>query len=1155
MSIKNQQPNLYALLIGIDSYSQKKLGGGVFYPHLGGCVHDISHVEQMLRSQLNLADEQITKLISSNLEENQLSKNGTQLPTYRNLVKAFQNLTEKAQPGDQLYIHYSGHGGRSKTMFPELKGVNGLDESLVPCDIGEEGGNYLRDIEIAYMLKTMSEKGLIVTMILDSCHSGGATRGNAGAFPRCVPNFIDMKEPVGNSLVASNNELLKAFDNISSVTRNIATVSGWRLPIPKNFVLLSACRANELANEYAFNGKQRNGALTYWMLDALKQMGEGYTYKMLYNRVVAKVHAKFTDQTPQLEGEGDREIFAVGLKAATPAINVLKVEQLNKRVQLNTGLVQGIVEGTQFAIYPANASNFDDLTQRLAVVELEDPGTTESWARVVEGERDGEIQEGAQGVILGIGIRLRGHVYLVPEDNAQLNPALEKLHATITQDERETKVGEKWIRLVNKCEEADFQVAVNSRDEFVIWDPSGREFPNLRPMLKASREGTVERVIQRLVHLTRYRNVGMIDNTDPASPLARKIVAELGKCQGKSDGRFTFIPFGTPMRPLSVGEEVCLRIINQSETPVNIAILDLQPDWGISQVHPQTGLDYELLEPGENNALLLPLQAWLPDDYRFGTDTLKIFATVEGASFRWLEMAALDQQIVLRRAIPIGNALEQMLAAFGERKLTRQLINLSAPKGSTWATTQVEVNVRRSNIAHVSDPALSLLQSAFDQIIAEDFNSNPRNRNENDQLQTLRRPDLSDPIINDITQYCVALTRNKITETELNSFEVEALIDAQKRGVVDVVKYCTSMAVGAAREWFQAKIWGDDTKFNQYKEALEKHFGDCDPKYSKALTQFLWFLKNGGKIGYRNYDFIDDFVINGHLPDKATVGIVADWGTGEPEAIEVLRQVKEHNPQVAIHLGDIYYAGTEYEIENYFFQPWNNILKLESSGIISQILPGNHDLYAGGKPYYDLIDKLAQINKASSKDENLAKAASYFCMRNENWQIIGMDTALHDRLGKDPTYLEDSEAIWVIDKIQNAGNRKTILLSHHQLFSANDQFAGKSYNEKLYKQLEQVLPLVDLWLWGHEHDLVIFGEYMNLKRARCIGGSAFPVGNFEMPTTYKNPEVPFNEYVELSKGKSFYQHCYTILKLDGANAVVSYYEDRDGGRLLFEETL
>ncbi len=42
------------------------------------------------------------------------------------------------------------------------------------------------------------------------------------------------------------------------------------LPEAREYVLLAACRDNEYAYEYAVNGgTQRNGALTYWMIDTL----------------------------------------------------------------------------------------------------------------------------------------------------------------------------------------------------------------------------------------------------------------------------------------------------------------------------------------------------------------------------------------------------------------------------------------------------------------------------------------------------------------------------------------------------------------------------------------------------------------------------------------------------------------------------------------------------------------------------------------------------------------------------------------------------------------------------------------------------------------------------------------------------------------------
>src|SRR6185436_8347093 len=90
------------------------------------------------------------------------------------------------------------------------------------------------------------------------------------------------------------------------------------------------------------------------------------------------------------------------------------------------------------------------------------------------------------------------------------------------------------------------------------------------------------------------------------------------------------------------------------------------------------------------------------------------------------------------------------------------------------------------------------------------------------------------------------------------------------------------------------------------------------------------------------------------------------------------------------------------------------------------------------------------------------------------------------------TYLEDAELVWAKDKINNAAGRRTILLSHHQLFSAFSPIGPKdngdrSTNPRLLAQFADVLPEVDAWLWGHEHNLEIYGPYAGLSRGRCIG--------------------------------------------------------------------
>jgi hypothetical protein len=190
-------------------------------------------------------------------------------------------------------------------------------------------------------------------------------------------------------------------------------------------------------------------------------------------------------------------------------------------------------------------------------------------------------------------------------------------------------------------------------------------------------------------------------------------------------------------------------------------------------------------------------------------------------------------------------------------------------------------------------------------------------------------------------------------------------------------------------------------------------------------------------------------------------------------------------------------------------------------------------MYAGGTAYYRMIGDLGQ-------------PASYFCLRNADWQFVAMDTGLHDddAFKASPTYLEDTEVQWLTDKVQNAGTRHTVLLSHHQLFTAFDSVGGDAcVNPRLSAQIGGLMPDVTVWFWGHEHNQVIYEPYQGVL-GRCVGHAAYPVGITEIPATPKFPNVPVAN-VTLAKGPSFYSHGYVIMDLDGPRATASYYQTSD----------
>jgi predicted phosphodiesterase len=377
-------------------------------------------------------------------------------------------------------------------------------------------------------------------------------------------------------------------------------------------------------------------------------------------------------------------------------------------------------------------------------------------------------------------------------------------------------------------------------------------------------------------------------------------------------------------------------------------------------------------------------------------------------------------------------------------------------------------------------------------------------------------------------------------------------------GVQDTIKFCSATAFRLAEARVKAFFTRDDTEVKKLEQQLKEPFGNCDPKWREVIENYVHnrvaVQKN---IPYRPYNKISDYVIEDALPANALVALLADWGTGEHGAKNMLRRIADRKPDVVIHLGDVYYSGTEYEFQNYFYAVWQQTLGLpklnwntKAAGPLSKpatfTLAGNHDMYAGGAPYYMTIDLLGQ-------------PASYFCLRNKDWQFVALDTGLHDSnptSAGSATYLEDAEVKWLKDKMATKNGRKTVLLSHHQLFTAytEEEIESKPVNPKLLPQVQDVLADIDVWFWGHEHNLVIFDEYLGVL-ARCIGHAAFPVP-ITQPLTRNS--VPVKLTLVADPKEAFFPHGYVMIQLDGKSATATYWQydfETDNETQIFGENL
>ena len=319
--------------------------------------------------------------------------------------------------------------------------------------------------------------------------------------------------------------------------------------------------------------------------------------------------------------------------------------------------------------------------------------------------------------------------------------------------------------------------------------------------------------------------------------------------------------------------------------------------------------------------------------------------------------------------------------------------------------------------------------------------------------------------------------------------------------------------------------------YDEYQESkaakpggeLEMPFDTSDPGWLTVAFQKLKELFRG-KHKFAKHTSLTSF--RQALPANAVVALFGDWGTGEPTAQRVMQQIKAASPTHAIHLGDVYYSGTPREVQNRFqnvidrFGPPRSACKYLA-------LNSNHEMYSGGYGYFDgTLPRFSQ-------------EASYFCLANEDWQLIGIDSGYEDH------GLQDPQKEWLAAQLQRQGT-KNVLLSHHQLFSPYESVSDK----RLPKKTADLLAKIYAWFWGHEHKCIIMDDHLGIK-ARCIGHAAIPD-----PVPYGKPNFPDVPILRVDERRSpdgVNVHGFALLKFAGSRLDDSYIDEF--GTVFFAERL
>jgi hypothetical protein len=326
------------------------------------------------------------------------------------------------------------------------------------------------------------------------------------------------------------------------------------------------------------------------------------------------------------------------------------------------------------------------------MVEIVYAGIASSTARIMGRNAAEQIRQGDEATLLAPGADAPPRsVSLLQAEVSTTNAAsLEKVERLLK------RYGGAYVQPSLPGQPADFRVSINERGEYLILDTELRLFPNLGPAMRVTDDAAAIRLIERLVHLSKYLNLRELENNDSQSTNAHYFSIELvgSPHAGSGNGDAPTLAGAAISHTLKVGDWVYLRARNNGAATLKVTVLDLRPNWSVAQIFPSGAGLFEMLEPGRE--LFIPLRADLPQGYDEGIDVLKVFATTETADLRCFQLPALD----LPPGLP-AHTLRTPFAAssdstLAEHEASTRDMGAGFSSSEDWIVLRLDIGVRRT---------------------------------------------------------------------------------------------------------------------------------------------------------------------------------------------------------------------------------------------------------------------------------------------------------------------------------------------------------------------------------------------------------------------------------------------------------------------------